>query len=766
MTLQRAFSLRRAAPIAPATLILGLCLLNCGPINHPLPAHEKATKPLRFTPDDGWVLTCSPDGRRLVSVVGQRTGPPKIRLWDLRSGRLLDEADGSEGGWLRFGTFSRDGRRLAVVHHPHALGRVAFTIRVWDVTADGKFTNARDLEADASYNRTTVYQSSFSPDGHLAAAGTAAEVIYVWDARSGRLVRRFQGGVTAHFAPDGRTLIAVTHDGEVRRFETGTWKFLGPAQPFKRSDYILVSHTVLAPDGKRMALGDDWTTLVKDVETNQTLCRLNLPASAYPLSFSADGGILALAGEEGTHFHDATTGEERGWLKHGDGWGHFVGDGRQLVCVEERSLLLREMGDLFAHADKAPLPARTDPPGVPLEAELVARQDVYALDLGGDTANDFSTRLQFGDDVPEPPRVDLILKFRNTGKEIMTLRNPLGLRGMYLIGPGALSCPYELRQTGVGITPGPGPEVVTLAPGESHSLPITSLSATGFAYWLLPGEYLIGGKCDGEISPPPPGSTKTADGFGSVSLRPTPVKVKVVPGKDASEQGLRAAASEIRRPPPPGTEIVPTPDDGSARTRETLAFATTMSLDADTPLKEALEVLNIRYDLDLRLDEAAFAKAGKLRIADARVECPQLDVSLRAIIPVILNQVDAQLDVRGRTIWILPAVKPQSLAERLYPATLRFRELLDESVTRKGGESEIPLSEALQYFKNEFELAFVLDARSFERAGVRDIQKRPVRLGTWTNVCLRDVLEQVLRQAGATCVARDRGLLVVIPPQK
>jgi hypothetical protein len=100
-----------------------------------------------------------------------------------------------------------------------------------------------------------------------------------------------------------------------------------------------------------------------------------------PTVLLADGGTLALVGSRDT-LHDATTGAERGWLKQGTGWGHFVGDARQLVCFEEKALTLRDVGALFAGGEKAPTPARTDPPGVPLEAELVAREDTYALDLG------------------------------------------------------------------------------------------------------------------------------------------------------------------------------------------------------------------------------------------------------------------------------------------------------------------------------------------------------------------------------------------------
>jgi hypothetical protein len=140
--------------------------------------------------------------------------------------------------------------------------------------------------------------------------------------------------------------------------------------------------------------------------------------------------------------------------------------------------------------------------------------------------------------------------------------------------------------------------------------------------------------------------------------------------------------------------------------------------------------------------------------------------TFHAIMQVLLNQVDAQFEVRGRTIWILPADKPQPLAERLHPARRLHRGFFDRSVDLNGVEGEVPLSEALKKVCDEFDLTHVIDTRSFERGKASDIEKRPVRLARRTNVRLGVVLEELLQQAGATFVVRDRGLVVVIPAQQ
>jgi hypothetical protein len=572
-------------------------------------------------------------------------------------------------------TFSRAGNRLAVVFDTRRLDQPPFRIQVWEVARDGQLQKARVVEPDTHYDARAVFTAAFSPEGATLVAGTAGEVLYQWDAGSGRLLRRIQGGVVAGFTPDGRTLLAVSHDGEVRRLDAATGKFLGLVGPRKRSDFLFVTRAVFSPDGKRVALGDEWTTLVKDVATNWALCRLNLPAGATPLSFSAGGETVAVASEDGTHFFDVAAGVERGWLKRAAGLAQFLGDDKHLLCVNDTSVTLREADAILAAAEKAPPPDRTDPPGVPLEAELIVRKDTYTLNLEGDTPEDFSTRVQFGLPSPESPRVDLVLRLRNAGKENLTLRNPPSLPTLYLVGPGALSYLWEAGQTGVGVM-GPGgyeveaseqasgasppPDRVTLAPGASYAVPITKVMKDGFAHWLLPGDYQIAGTYMAEVAPPPPGARASfQEGFGEVSVRVTPAKVKVLPGKDSAAARRAAGPHEIRRPPPPGSLIVPKPDDGSGEVREQLSRPVKWSrLEAETPLKEVLELLGGRYDLDLRIDEAAFRERGGPALGRKPVTLPPVvNVSLNAALLLLLEQVDARLEIRGRTVWVVPKAK-------------------------------------------------------------------------------------------------------------
>ncbi len=194
-------------------------------------------------------------------------------------------------------------------------------------------------------------------------------------------------------------------------------------------------------------------------------------------------------------------------------------------------------------ADKS----KTDPPGAPLEARLVVKKDMYTLDLGGKTPEQYRDAVK-----ASPPRVDvdLVLEVKNTSdKEIKIwivgdLRDEKPQNGgdyvtlkLDLQGPGALTLPGLQRFT----TPAtPPPTVHAIAPGKTWSLPITSLChgthgiATMSAQrscWTQAGEYTLTATFKTAVSPKPNGAMETRwtnfEG-GIVTVTTPPVKLKVV----------------------------------------------------------------------------------------------------------------------------------------------------------------------------------------------------------------------------------------------
>ncbi|MFO0846525.1 MAG: nuclear transport factor 2 family protein, partial [Gemmataceae bacterium] len=127
---------------------------------------------------DGWAVAWAPDGKALAS--GGMDGT--VRFWDPATGRQTKLLKGHKG-WVSHVSFSPDGRRLAS-------GSMIFSNAVFAATGDWE-------------------------------KSTTGEVI-VWDVASGRELRRFPGGISALFSPDGKRLgFPSGRQAKVADVETG-----------------------------------------------------------------------------------------------------------------------------------------------------------------------------------------------------------------------------------------------------------------------------------------------------------------------------------------------------------------------------------------------------------------------------------------------------------------------------------------------------------------------------------------------------------------
>jgi hypothetical protein len=190
---------------------------------------------------------------------------------------------------------------------------------------------------------------------------------------------------------------------------------------------------------------------------------------------------------------------------------------------------------------------RSEPPGVPLEAKLVANTDTYTLDLRGRTPEQYRDAAK-----TKPPvvAVDLVLEVKNIsdreitiwiaddyGKEARQNGGDYVTLRLDLQGPGAVSALVQQQHTRPLTPP---PRTRALAPGQSYTLPITTLNygthgvATYQAYracWTRPGDYTLKATFKTAVSPAPPGSKETKWAHfegGLVTLTSAPVKLKVI----------------------------------------------------------------------------------------------------------------------------------------------------------------------------------------------------------------------------------------------
>jgi WD40 repeat protein len=322
------------------------------------------------------LLAFSADGKVLTA---SHRGPPDwnfliLTRWDAATGKELRRNKVKvDGKTMWGGCFSTDGRLLA---HPTADGKVirlidtdtgqevrrtegevfwpssiAFsangnwmtssspdgTIRVWE-TATGKVRHRIQVP------RARFQRVALSHDGKLLAISVfGEEEIRLYDVPSGKPLHAFGGHRSGHltvaFAPDGKTVVTVGHDGlksqgnrdwamwSLRRWDPASGKELGATHEDlgERADY-----NVFSPDGRLLAtVIYDGTLRLWDVAAGKELRRWKVPvvssrqfvgqkeiartpprpAIGVPV-FSANSKLLFAPAEKTLHRWEVDTGKE------------------------------------------------------------------------------------------------------------------------------------------------------------------------------------------------------------------------------------------------------------------------------------------------------------------------------------------------------------------------------------------------------------------------------------------------------------------------
>jgi WD40 repeat protein/Zn-dependent protease with chaperone function len=196
-------------------------------------------------------LAFSPNGQSLATAAGT---DPQIRLWDVRTGRLIRAFRGSSRETARALAFSPNGARLAAVCDHGG-------VHLWDVASGLELGESKE----AFHQDTAV---AFAPDGHSFATSGFEGAVRLWDADSSgreRLVmdfgRRQRGPHPLAFSPDGNLLACATMS-DIHLYDLNRGVKAGIIKNAHGQEILRVE---FGPDGKTLfSAGESSARIIRD----------------------------------------------------------------------------------------------------------------------------------------------------------------------------------------------------------------------------------------------------------------------------------------------------------------------------------------------------------------------------------------------------------------------------------------------------------------------------------------------------------------------
>jgi WD40 repeat protein len=286
-------------------------------------------RPIGSPDSDLSPLAFSGDGRTVATTSGYDT---TVKLVDVQAETWRIPRWLAKAGWPQEVAMSPDGRTIAV-------RRENGSVRLLDL---GSHDVVGRLPAEGSQYPGTL---AFDPASQVLAVGDEEGTLRFWDVKDRKQLGKTlhtRAVKTAGFADGGRTLVTVSGDGYVERWNVAETKADGrPRRPVNG-----VSSAAISADGHTFAFDvDDGNVVVWDSTRAAPAAALaRKEVGPATLALSADGQTLAVAGSKGTQLWDVRSRRPLGTpLAIGGEVLAFSPDGTVLAAAEGQVVLYKDI---------------------------------------------------------------------------------------------------------------------------------------------------------------------------------------------------------------------------------------------------------------------------------------------------------------------------------------------------------------------------------------------------------------------------------------
>jgi len=266
--------------------------------------HSKAVRAIKF----------SPDGRHLITGSDDKTAV----IVDVRTGKKVKEFESDNA--VNFVDFYLDGKCMVEdsirdIKTGEKLMEFAGIIKA--VTPDYRFvaTETKDktliiydtLTGKRSQiikvDNISIRSAAFSKDGQYLASGYDNNTLVLWEAKSGKQVKKFEGNARSFmysfvvFSPDNQWILTQGEEGEAVLLEIKTGKY---RKRFKEPGHT-VCFAVFSPDGNQViTVGYDKSAILWDAHSDERLKKFEgQTESISSISVSPDNRNLLIGSGNG-----------------------------------------------------------------------------------------------------------------------------------------------------------------------------------------------------------------------------------------------------------------------------------------------------------------------------------------------------------------------------------------------------------------------------------------------------------------------------------